>query len=479
MTSSVLLARAVSRNSLVSGLLMEPRTSKQTTRERRTNRMVASTPKRPDLGSWLADLRRIGGQARTLAERHAALESMMELEDLRALEETTKRLIVSLSKQTLYGFPVSREGEGTRHVGLLSPNGPRTPVGGLDGALTLPPGPAGPEHLAGTDAPGSLNRPHGIVGQTEAMRAVHHLTHKAAACSLPVLIQGESGTGKELVARAIHERSDRNQRRFFSENCSALSESLLESELFGHVRGAFTGADRDRKGIFELADGGTLFLDEIGDMSLRMQSKLLRALQEREVRPVGGKETIRVDVRIISATNRSLRALIKEGHFREDLFYRVNVITISLPPLRDRKDDIPGLVGHFLERIASETGLPIKEFTPGALELLATYEWPGNIRELENVVQRAVALSDGERIESEDLPERIRHLMITEEVPQYAAAGKGGEQLMIEKALYSFEGDKTRASSFIGWTPDELEKMPAWRAEEAISWGRTGWREAA
>ncbi|PYS95380.1 MAG: hypothetical protein DMF50_08975, partial [Acidobacteria bacterium] len=193
------------------------------------------------------------------------------------------------------------------------------------------------------------------------MRRVHHLTDKAASCSLPVLIQGESGTGKELVARAIHERSGRQERRFFSENCSALSESLLESELFGHVRGAFTGADRDRKGILELAHGGTLFLDEIGDMSVRMQSKLLRALQEREVRPVGGKETIRVDVRIISATNRSLRTLIKEVAFREDLFYRVNVITIDLPPLRERRDDIPALVNHFLERIAIETGLPGKE----------------------------------------------------------------------------------------------------------------------
>jgi len=270
------------------------------------------------------------------------------------------------------------------------------------------------------------------------------------------MIQGDSGTGKELVAHAIHERSVRSARRFFSENCSALSESLLESELFGHVRGAFTGADRDRKGILELADGGTLFLDEIGDMSLRMQSKLLRALQEREVRPVGGKETIHVDVRIISATNRSLRGLIKAGHVREDLFYRVNVIAINLPPLCERKDDIPALVDHFLDRIASETGLPRKEFSPGALQLLASHEWPGNIRELENVVQRAVALSEGPRIDASDLPDRIRHLMITEEPPHYSPAGKAGEHLMIEKALHSYEGDKTRAARYIGWSRPKL-----------------------
>jgi len=271
-----------------------------------------------------------------------------------------------------------------------------------------------------------------------------------------VLVQGESGTGKELVARAIHERSARADRRFFSENCSALSEGLLESELFGHVRGAFTGADRDRKGILELAHGGVLFLDEIGDMSVRMQSKLLRALQEREIRPVGGKEVIHIDVRIISATHRTLQAMIRDGTFREDLLYRINVITIHLSPLRERRDDIPALVDHFLERIAAETGLPRKECSPGALELLASWDWPGNIRELENTIQRAVALGDGRRVEAADLPDRIRHLMITEEAPDYSAQGKAGEHLLIEKALHNFEGDKTRAARFIGWSRPKL-----------------------
>ncbi len=378
---------------------------------------------------WLADLHKLGGQARTLAERHDSNDDAMRLADLQMLEEATKRLIVTLKKSRMYAVPRSA---------------PR----GTPGLVPLP-GPGG----------GSKDydpRPHAIVGPTEAMQRVHRLIDKAAACSLPVLIQGESGTGKELVARAIYERSARREHRFLSENCSALSESLLESELFGHVRGAFTGADRDRKGILELADGGTLFLDEIGDMSLRMQSKLLRALQEGELRPVGGKETIRVDVRIISATNHSLHTLIREGRFREDLFYRINVVTIGIPPLRDRKDDIPSLVDHFLDRIAAQTGLPRKPLTPGAMELLLGYEWPGNIRELENIVQRAVALGDGLIIDADDLPDRVRHVMITDDSHHYKADGKGGEQLMIEKALHNFEGDKTRAARFIGWSRPKL-----------------------
>src|SRR5262245_14007302 len=387
-------------------------------RRKEIRRMTVPPVKRLDLGAWLSDLRRVGGQARTLAERHASLEGVMNLADLQMLEEAAKRIIVSLNKGLLYGVhaPHGAEQEGDR---VLSPG--REPAGGS---------PAGRDpDLTPPDIPGASSETttrtagQGIIGRTETMRRVHALIDKAAACTLPVLIHGESGTGKGLVARAIHSRSARGARRFFSENCSALSESLLESELFGHVRGAFTGADRDRKGILELAHGGVLFLDEIGDMSLRMQSKLLRALQEKEIRPVGGKEAIRIDVRLISATHRSLPLLIRDGAFREDLFYRVNVITIHLPPLRERREDIPSLVDHFLGRIASETGLPRKQCSSGALELLSAYDWPGNIRELENVVQRAVALGDGARIEAGDLPDRIRHLMITEEAPDYSAQG--------------------------------------------------------
>jgi transcriptional regulator with PAS, ATPase and Fis domain len=425
--------------------------------------MTIDSRKRLDLESWLHDLRRVGGQARTLSERHESLRSLMDLADLQMLEEATKRIIVSLSRTALYGLPQQREPEGATRAGH-----PR-PGGGLVASLLMP----GAESAIadyglasrGAEATATLHlepisiddgRTDGIIGSTDAMRRVHHLITKAAACSLPVLIQGESGTGKELVARAIHQTSGRQAQRFFSENCSAISESLLESELFGHVRGAFTGADRDRKGILELAHGGTLFLDEIGDMSVRMQSKLLRALQEREFRPVGGKETIRVDVRIISATNRSLRGLMRDGSFREDLYYRINVIAVDLPPLRNRKEDIPALVDHFLDHIAVETALPRKDFSCGALELLAGYDWPGNIRELENVVQRAVALSESDRIDATELPDRIRHVMITEESREYSGAGKGGEQLMIEKALHNSEGDKTHAARFIGWSRPKL-----------------------
>jgi len=424
--------------------------------------MAIDSRKRLDLESWMHDLRRLGGQARTLSERHESLRSLMDLADLQMLEEATKRIIVSLSRTPLYGLPQPRNAEGATRAGIARP------AGRLDANVVLPGSEsASPDYgSAGRDDDSSTfhvdaigiddESPDGIIGSTDAMLRVRRLITKAAACSLPVLIQGESGTGKELVARAIHQSSCRQAQRFFSENCSAISESLLESELFGHVRGAFTGADRDRKGILELAHGGTLFLDEIGDMSVRMQSKLLRALQEREFRPVGGKETIRVDVRIVSATNRSLRGLMREGSFREDLFYRINVIAVDLPPLRNRKEDIPSLVNHFLDRIAAETALPRKEFSSGSLELLGGYDWPGNIRELENVVQRAVALSEHDRIDATELPDRIRHVMITEESREYSGAGKGGEQLMIEKALHNSEGDKTHAARFIGWSRPKL-----------------------
>ena len=452
---------------------------------------------RLDLGAWLADLRRLGGQARTLAERPEAVEPFMSLADLQMLEEAAKRLIVSLNKGLLYGLPRPHGAEEPAPLRRAATSAAvptlNRPTPGRVPARDEAPGRGPTRDESGQASPGGealditssregdadpldpapIAAAQGIIGSTESMRRVHALIDKAAACSLPVLIQGESGTGKELVARAIHHRSLRGSRRFFSENCSALSEGLLESELFGHVRGAFTGADRDRKGILELAHGGVLFLDEIGDMSLRMQSKLLRALQEREIRPVGGKEAIRIDVRLISATHRSLPALIREGAFREDLLYRVNVITIHLPPLRERRDDIPPLVEHFLGRIATDTGLPRKHCAPGALELLAAYDWPGNIRELENVVQRAVALGDGRRVEPGDLPDRIRHVMITEEAPHYSGAGKAGEQLLIEKALFNYDGDKTRAARFIGWSRPKLyRRMRAYGIARDFGRGR-------
>jgi transcriptional regulator with GAF, ATPase, and Fis domain len=233
-----------------------------------------------------------------------------------------------------------------------------------------------------------------IVGGSPAMQALFRTLDRVTEADLPVLIQGESGTGKELIAKAIHHNGPRRERPFASENCAAIPDSLLEAELFGHVKGAFTGAEKAKAGILQTADGGTLFLDEVGDMSLKMQKNLLRVLQEGELRRVGGRETARVNVRLICATNRDLAELVAKGEFREDLFYRINVITIRVPPLRERREDIPLLVEHFVERAAGEGAAP-KTVTPGAMQALAARRWPGNIRQLENAVKCAASLADG------------------------------------------------------------------------------------
>jgi transcriptional regulator with PAS, ATPase and Fis domain len=223
---------------------------------------------------------------------------------------------------------------------------------------------------------------------------VFRLLDKVTDSDIPVFIHGESGTGKELVARAIHFNGPRARRNFVSENCAAIHETLLESELFGSVRGAFTGANRDRKGLFEVADQGTLFLDEIGEMSPLMQKKLLRVLQEGEFRRVGGKEVIKVDVRILSASNQNIARLVESGEFRADLYYRINVLTVDLPPLRERKEDIPLLAQHFLAVQAEKRKIPIRKMEKSTLQILMGYSWPGNVRELENEIARAIALSD-------------------------------------------------------------------------------------
>ena len=233
-----------------------------------------------------------------------------------------------------------------------------------------------------------------IVGTSRRMQDLFHLLDKVTDSDVPVLVQGESGTGKELVARAIHFNGPRKDRPFVSENCAAIPETLLESELFGYARGAFTGATADKKGLFEVAAGGTLFLDEIGDMPIDMQKKLLRVLQEKEVRPVGGKRAIPVDVRILSASNQDLRRLVAEGKFREDLLYRLNVITVDLPPLRERPEDVPLLVDHFLEEIAESSSTPKKTVSDETIQILMRHPWPGNVRELKNEVRKAHALSD-------------------------------------------------------------------------------------
>ena len=247
-----------------------------------------------------------------------------------------------------------------------------------------------------------------IIGNSKAIQDVLALAGKVAPTRSTVLITGESGTGKELVARAIHIASDRKDMPFVSVNCMSLNPGVLESELFGHEKGSFTGAMALKRGRFELAQGGTLFLDEIGELSLEMQVKLLRVLQERVIERVGGTETIAVDFRLVAATNKSLQDEITSGRFREDLFYRLNVVNIHLPPLRERREDIPILASHFLRKFSLENNREVHGFTPGAIDYLSAYEWPGNVRQLENVIERCVVLSSHDVINVEDLPPELR-----------------------------------------------------------------------
>ncbi len=249
---------------------------------------------------------------------------------------------------------------------------------------------------------------HQIIGRSRAIRDMLALVDPAGPSRAPVLITGESGTGKELVARAIHFSSPRSQEPFVSVNCMALNPGVLESELFGHEKGSFTGAVAMRRGRFEQASGGTLFLDEVGELTPELQVKLLRVLQERRFERVGGSEEIEVDIRIVAATNKDLMPLVQAGTFREDLYYRLNVVHIPIPPLRERREDIPLLVAHFAEKAAKENGIPPKTFSMEALNHLSGYEWPGNIRQLQNVVERCLVLVPGEVITLEDLPAEIR-----------------------------------------------------------------------
>src|SRR6478736_725799 len=246
-----------------------------------------------------------------------------------------------------------------------------------------------------------------IIGQSPKMRAIYELIQTVAPQTSRVLITGESGTGKELVARAIHENSQRAQAPFITINCGAFPETLLESELFGYMKGAFTGANENRQGLFQAAHGGTLFMDEIGNMTLTMQVKLYRVLQEGKVRPLGSTEEIDVDVRVIAATNKDFEKEIAEGRFREDLYYRLSVIPIQLPSLRERREDIPLLARHFLERFRKSMEKPIAAISPEALRKLEAYDWPGNVRELENTIERAIALESGSEISLGVLPDRI------------------------------------------------------------------------
>jgi DNA-binding NtrC family response regulator len=289
---------------------------------------------------------------------------------------------------------------------------------------------------------------HGLIGESRAMVRIGEFIAKAALTSATVLISGESGTGKELVARAIHYRSARASAPFVPVNCGAIPEELLESELFGHIKGAFTGATETRAGFFQTADGGTIFLDEISETSLAMQVKLLRVLQDRDVCMVGSRRPRKVDVRILASTNKNLSILVKKGLFREDLFYRINVITVELPPLREREDDIFLLTRHFAKRFAEELGRPVRGFSDSALQVLKKYHWPGNVRELENVIQRLVVMTDGDVIDVPDLPSLMRFSALTPEAPNRTLAEVEAEY--IRNVLVGVNNNKTRAAEILG-----------------------------
>ncbi len=293
-----------------------------------------------------------------------------------------------------------------------------------------------------------------IIGQSPAMEEVFDTVRQVAPSKATVLIQGESGTGKELVAHALHQLSPRATNPFVAVHCAALSENLLESELFGHEKGAFTGATETRKGRFELADGGTLFLDEIGEVESPTQVKLLRVLEERNFERVGGMNPIEVDTRLLAATNRNLKAMVEEGTFREDLYFRLNVVQIQLPPLRKRREDIPLLLHHYLTQFAQENGREIGGITPDALDVLIHYRWPGNIRELRNLMERMVVLSRGEKLTLRDVPQEIRE----DRADTFVASGplKGAtsmqdaERNMIIRALDDHKGNRTLAAKQLG-----------------------------
>jgi len=296
---------------------------------------------------------------------------------------------------------------------------------------------------------------HGILGKSEAIEKVFATIEKVADYKTTVLIQGESGTGKELVARALHEASARKDKPFVPLNCGAIPENLLESELFGHKKGAFTDAHADKRGLFAEASGGTLFLDEIGELPLSLQVKLLRVLQEGRVRPLGATRDHEVDVRVIAATVRDLRREVQENRFREDLYYRLNVLQLNVPPLRDRRDDIALLVEHFIERNNGRLGTKIRDIEPRARKLLLNHTWPGNVRELENTIERAVVLSEGDIITVTDLPERMREP--ADPVARSLSAGELSikksarfmEETLIRRALEQTGGNRTAASKLL------------------------------
>lgn len=299
---------------------------------------------------------------------------------------------------------------------------------------------------------------YGLIGESDSMKKILTAIEKASKSPATVLITGESGTGKELVARAIHYSSMRSSAPFVPINCGGIPENLLESELFGYVKGSFTGATETRAGFFQTADGGTIFLDEISETSLSMQVKLLRVLQDKEVFLVGARKPQKTDVRIIGATNKDLLSLVKKDEFREDLFYRLNVITIDIAPLRDRGEDILLMVHNFSERLASEFGKPVMRFTDKALQVLKNYDWPGNVRELENIIQRLVVMTEGESIDVPDLPSLMRFSAMRVASPNRTLGEVETEHILT--VMTSVDENKTQAAKILGITRKTLgEKL--------------------
>jgi two-component system response regulator AtoC len=308
-----------------------------------------------------------------------------------------------------------------------------------------------------------------MIGKSRAMQNVFKMVEKVAKYNTTVLITGESGTGKELIAKSIHLAGERSQKQIVTINCGGIPENLLESEFFGYKKGAFTGADRDKRGLFKEADKGTLFLDEIGELPMSLQVKLLRVLQENEIRPIGDTKTQNVDVRVIAATQKNLEAEVQAGSFREDLYYRLNVLNIKLPPLRERREDIPLLTDHFLNRFNRRLGKTIKKVSSTALSSLMEYRWSGNIRELENIIERAVVLADGEEILPEHLPQELKgnfRSFLDEEMSGEFSLKKTQQMLekkMIRKALTETNGNRTHAAKLLEIShPSLLSKMKAY-----------------
>jgi DNA-binding NtrC family response regulator len=289
-----------------------------------------------------------------------------------------------------------------------------------------------------------------LVGKSPRMQQIYEIIDRISTGSPTVLVQGESGTGKELVSNVIHQNSVRKDKPFIPVNCGAISEGLLESELFGHVKGAFTGAVKDNIGLFKAADGGTIFLDEIAEVEPSLQVKLLRALQERKIRPVGETREYDIDVRVIAATNKKLEEAIANRTFRKDLYYRLNVISLEMPPLRQIKEDIPHLVNHFMKKFSKESHRTVTRVTSGAMDLLMRYDWPGNVRQLENIIERAFALGEGDMIYEKDLPLEIRDLDKATYISDNNLNLADNEKLLIRRAIERSGGNKAEAAKLLG-----------------------------